>query len=241
MRIVELARPLSSAPDNPFLERIRRLGDLTADALAQFERAIYPPRRIGARGVLLAELRFPSVQRALISGWAGRVRILSDGRRQLIELFLPGDMIEITSSTATANPDDAVVALTEVTSCAIDPAIWDDPALRDLRRKLDRFATALLRNQVMRLGRQSAYERLGHLLLELRERQAVAGMDAGTVVAMPLTQEMLGETLGLTTVHLNRTLQQLRREAMVRTSRAGIELPDPETLARITDYIPMNA
>ncbi|MEZ0495097.1 Crp/Fnr family transcriptional regulator [Sphingomonas sp. IW22] len=239
MKIVELARPVHHAPDNPVLERLRRMGGLSAEDIDAFQRSLYPPRRLAPRATMMAELRFPTVQRALISGWAGRVRILSDGRRQLIELFIPGDIVQVASSTAAASPNDLVVALTEVASCAIEPTIWDEAPFQQLGRRLDWMATALLRNQVMRLGRQSAYERLGHLLLELRERQAAAGGDVRNVIAMPLTQEMLGETLGLTTVHLNRTMQQLRREMMVRSTRLGMELPDPETLARVTDYQPI--
>jgi CRP-like cAMP-binding protein len=219
----------------PCTERLRRLGQLDTAQLDRLAQALYPPRRQQARSTILTELHQPVVRRALLAGWAGRVRILADGRRQLVELFVPGDLIEMETGSMAAT--DSVVALTDVVSCAVDAALWQEAPFASIDRTLSSIATRLLRNQIMRLGRQSAYERLGHLLLELRERQAMAGLEVTSSFPMPLTQEMLAETLGLTTVHLNRTMQQLRRESMVRSTRIGVELPDPDTLARITDYV----
>jgi CRP-like cAMP-binding protein len=238
MNVVSLAR--SDILDfNPAVERVRRLGELDQAGADRFAAALFPPRRQSVRATLAAELNRPVTHRALLSGWAGRVRILADGRRQIVELFVPGDLIQIEAGALSGS--DTVVALTDIVSSAVDPAVWQDEPLTALELKVGCVATRLLRNQIMRLGRQSAYERLGHLLLELRERQAAAGFDVRTSFAMPLTQEMLGEALGLTTVHLNRTMQLLRRELMVRSTRNGVELLDPDTLARMTDYQPLSA
>lgn len=234
MSIAQLVRP-EAAPYTPLIERLRRLGQLDEGGIERLVSALYPPRRQSARSAIPVELNQPIARRAMLAGWAGRVRILADGRRQLVELFLPGDLIELEAQSK--SDADTVVALTDIVSCAVDASLWREAPFDGIERTIAGIATQLLRNQVIRLGRQSAYERLGHLLLELRERQAMAGMNVASSFAMPLTQEMLGEMLGLTTVHLNRTMQLLRRESMVRSTRAGVELLDAETLLRITDYI----
>jgi CRP-like cAMP-binding protein len=88
----------------------------------------------------------------------------------------------------------------------------------------------------MRLGRQSAYERLIHLLLEFLDRLKANGAAEDGSFVMPFTQEVLSDALGLSTVHTNRVLQQLRRERLIETHAASVRLIDPVLLAEIADY-----
>jgi CRP-like cAMP-binding protein len=83
----------------------------------------------------------------------------------------------------------------------------------------------------MRLGRQTALERTAHLFLELRQRLAAVGLADGARFPLPLTQEVLADTLGLSIVHMNRTLQQLRREGLVEVKSGWARLLDPAALA----------
>jgi CRP-like cAMP-binding protein len=93
-----------------------------------------------------------------------------------------------------------------------------------------------LSNQVMRLGRQSAYERLIHLLLEFHDRLKAKGAVEDGSFVMPFTQEVLSDALGLSTVHTNRILQQLRRERLIQTHAATVRLVDLVLLAEVADY-----
>jgi len=176
----------------------------------------------------------------LLEGWAVRQRVLSDGRRQIYTFLLPGDGIGLC-----ARPDGVALqntlALTPVTfapmpllnqrlqaqaKTGLGEVAWDMLSLEE----------AFLTNQVMRLGRQSAYERLIHLLLEFHDRlKAKGAVEAGSFV-MPFTQEVLSDALGLSTVHTNRVLQQLRRERLIETHAATVRLIDPVLLAEIADY-----
>nr|WP_281372616.1 helix-turn-helix domain-containing protein [Phenylobacterium haematophilum] len=88
----------------------------------------------------------------------------------------------------------------------------------------------------MRLGRQTAYERLCHLLLEIRDRLLLVGMASETHFAMPMTQETLADATGLSIVHVNRILQQLRRERLLELQAGKAHLRDPAALAAIADY-----
>jgi CRP-like cAMP-binding protein len=182
-----------------------------------------------------------AVQSALIivSGWACRSRILTDGRRQILGFLLPGDVLGFhrhRQPIATTS----VNAITSVSIC-------DAPAT-DARRIGSGLAEAYamscalqeayLFNHIVRLGRQTAYERLAHLMLELAERLRRAGLAIGNRFPMPLTQEYLGDTLGLTSVHINRTLQQLRREQMLEAANGYVTLLQPDALAAVADYKP---
>jgi CRP-like cAMP-binding protein len=97
---------------------------------------------------------------------------------------------------------------------------------------------ARLLDHVVRLGRHTAYERVAHLLLELRERLAAAGLGDDRRFPLPVTQEVLADALGLSVVHINRILQQLRRERLIETRAGQAVLLDPELLVQVADYGP---
>lgn len=220
------------------LMRLARLGGVEYADMAAVLDNLLPPRRQSARSGLPSEGGNRNACRLLLDGWLARVRVLSDGRRQAVELFLPGDLIEVGGGNGV--PGETVTALTAALSCGVRDCVWEDEPFATILRRANQLARVALHNHIQRLGRQSAFERLGHFLLELRERQEQAGLDLRGGIAMPLTQEQLGEILGLTTVHVNRTLQQLRREGMVRSNGRGLELLDPVRLAEASDYAGMS-
>jgi len=178
----------------------------------------------------------------LLEGWAVRQRVLSDGRRQIFSFVLPGDGLGL-CARSDGVALQSTLALTPVTvapmpllnqrlqagpKTALSEAAWDMVSLEE----------SFLTNQVLRLGRQSAYERLIHLLLEFHDRLKARGaVEQGSFV-MPFTQEVMSDALGLSTVHTNRTLQQLRRDGLIHTHAATVRLGDLGLLAEIADYHP---
>ncbi len=95
---------------------------------------------------------------------------------------------------------------------------------------------ASLLDHIVRLGRQTAYERMAHLLLELRWRLAEVGLGDERKFPLPLTQEVLADALGLSIVHVNRTLQQLRREGLLEMRAGFVELLKPDVLIATSDF-----
>jgi CRP-like cAMP-binding protein len=89
---------------------------------------------------------------------------------------------------------------------------------------------------MVRLGQQTAYERVAHFLLELQRRLQIAGLGDSQRFPLPLTQEMLADSLGLSIVHVNRTLQHLRREKLIELRSGVAILLEPQTLSGICDY-----
>ena len=107
-------------------------------------------------------------------------------------------------------------------------------ALRVQRRREE----AGMLDQMMRLGCQSALERTAHLFLELRERCQAAGLAEGERFPMPLTQEVLSDALGLSIVHLSRTLKGMRSDGLIEMTRGALAVLDVDRLRRIADFSP---
>ena len=185
--------------------------------------------------------------RFVVSGWAGQVRWLPDGRRQITRLILPGDPIGQARSPFPL-PNMAVAALTPlvtVDAASLTEAIrMQRPEAGELSDRL--AAVAELENlrlidQVVRLGRHTAYERLIGLLLEIRDRLRVVKLAREDHLPLPLTQEMLADMTGLSIVHLNRVLQQLRRENLIEMRNGAVTLLNPSQLVELADYQPFHA
>jgi CRP-like cAMP-binding protein len=130
-----------------------------------------------------------------------------------------------------------IIALTPVTLIDLDGLRVPDATLFDeaLRRHAMQTLHHLL-DATARLGRQSAIERFAHLLLELRDRLLDVGLASARAFPMPLTQEMLADTLGLTSVHVNRTLQVMRQEGLIALAGRDVTLLRPDELMRMADY-----
>jgi CRP-like cAMP-binding protein len=205
--------------------------ELQALQMAEREHRRRPPRReLITEGAPLRE-RF-----ALLSGWACRQRILRDGRRQILGFLLPGDLIGMCRH---ANPIAAttIVAVTEVVTCPV-PDAGPGSGLSEAYARSAALEEQFFLAHIMRLGRLNAYERMADWLLETQDRLAAAGLSLGNEFPLPLTQEMLADALGLTSVHVNRTLKALRLDGLV-TSRGGmISLSGRGQLERLVDYKP---
>ena len=177
----------------------------------------------------------PPPPRILVSGWACRYQVVPNGERQIMCLLLPGDFI--TPPVEPRLPSSCgVAALTEletVSAKSLVDAVKSDigyPTLARATRYAAHSQDVMLCEQILRLTRQSADQRFIHLMLELRERLGKAGLARENNFALPLKQETLANVLGLSSVHLNRTLQRLRKTDMLKLSRGVVTLLQPDQL-----------
>lgn len=219
---------------SPLVTRLSRLTSLTPSEIGTLQAAERDQRRFRARRELLREGEPIRERRALLSGWACRQRILSDGRRQILSFLLPGDLIGICQHT---NPiaSTTVLAITEVVMCPA-PAAEAGSNLSEAYARSAALEELYFLAHITRLGRLNAYERLADWLLEKQDRLALAGLSAADQFALPLTQEMLADALGLTSVHVNRTLQAMRRDGLLTLQGGMISLPDRGRLEKVADY-----
>jgi len=221
----------------PALQRLAALAPLDAEVIDTIVAASGQAQTIRARRELVSEGREIAEPVLLLRGWAARVRLLPDGRRQFLSFLLPGDVV---GHCAQPRPVAVatIVALTDVLVCAAPPAA-PGSVLDTVYAVSDALDHAYVLAQVTRLGRLNAQERIGDLLLELHERLTLNGMARGTSFDLPLTQETLADALGLTSVHVNRMVQQARRENDLQWKGGRVTLLDPPGLARKIGRVPV--
>ena len=221
----------------PARQRLAALAPLDAAALAALDAAIAHSTTTRPRREILTEGARIGSPRLIVRGWAARMRVLSDGRRQFLSLLLPGDLIGLCNQ-----PDPIAVstfiALTDMTLCPA-PDASELPALARAYGVSQALEEAYLLEQITRLGRLHAQERIASLFLELNERLALAGLATGGTFELPLTQETLSDALGLTAVHVNRMLQQARRADQLDWRQGRVSLRDPAALARMIGRSPV--
>lgn len=230
-------------PHDALWRRLSRFAALSEQEHSIIRQACAAPGLVAAGAELFCEgepMRKPGV---LVTGWGCRHRVLADGRRQIFDFLLPGDLF------GDAMPDDPHATASGLT--LTPAAIAGTGCLIEMVREPRRFpglATAwsaararqeqYLLGHVVRLGRQTAHERVAHLLAELGHRLAEIGFPLGGFQPMPLTQEALADALGLSAVHVNRTLQQLRRERLIETRAAALRIVAPEALFALAEFRP---
>lgn len=231
-------------PDAPPLELLRRrLGGarpLRSDDVARFGSLDPEPEIHLAGEQILVAGQEPSGVRLVAAGLLAETRALNDGRRQITALRLPGDLIGAGWShggcDTWALTAAQTVGATPLLGTLMDPVVRFDP-LRSAWAAARREDEARMADHLVRLGRLSAHERMAHLLLELHERLLRVGLASAQGFPLPLTQEVLADVLGLSIVHVNRTLQQLRREGLLVYRSGQVTLPDRDRLTDIASYV----
>lgn len=185
----------------------------------------------------------PTAPKYIVSGWACRQHAMEDGRRQIYTFLLPGDPVGLHRSASTV-ARTSILALTDVRTVdarEIDAASapgGDYPGLHCAVERAAQESTAFLLNQIVRIGRLTAYERIAHLVMELHYRLSMVGHANSQTIPCPLTQDVLADTLGLSTVHINRTLKQLRREGVMEIRSGKIRIQREDMLESISGFEP---
>ncbi|WP_339823044.1 Crp/Fnr family transcriptional regulator [uncultured Parasphingorhabdus sp.] len=175
-------------------------------------------------------------------GWAIRYKSLEDGRRQVLNVLLPGDMFDLQVLVA-AEADHSVKTVTNLTALAVKPSVFRRLLTESGKLTLAFWwmqvqEEAFLREQIVRNGQQTARERIGHFLLELHRRVQIAGEGTGDGFRVPLTQTVLADALGLTPIHTNRVLRQLERDGLIERDNGWIQFTDAARLADISQFDP---
>jgi len=176
------------------------------------------------------------------AGWAIRFKSLSDGRRQILNFVLPGDVVGLFSALFEV-ADHSVAALTDLEVHPVEPTklvtmFGTCPRLGAAVAWAAGREESILAEQVVRIGRRSAYERMAHIVIELLHRLRLVGAVDHHSFELPLTQEILADTLGLSVVHVNRTLRRLRDDGLLRMKGDRVAIDDLDRLSRIAEFSP---
>jgi CRP-like cAMP-binding protein len=178
----------------------------------------------------------------LVDGLMGRFTDMSDGERQISQLHVAGDFPDLHSFTL-KRLDHGIMALTDceiswVTHDAIRQLIEDFPHLGRLLWLSTNLDAAIHRAWTVSLGRRDAAARMAHLLCELQVRLEIVGLADPTGYPLALTQADLANCLGLTSVHVNRVLRELRERGLVTFRGGHVTITDPAGLRKLAEFSP---
>jgi CRP/FNR family transcriptional regulator, anaerobic regulatory protein len=170
----------------------------------------------------------------VLSGWAFRYKMLSDGRRQILNFVLPGDFIGLQSSMLN-EMQHSVEALTKMVLCVFPrDKLWDlysnHPSLAFDLTWLASRSERLLDENLLSVGRRSAAERVAFVILDIFRRCRQVGLVQGQKAEFPFTQQHLADALGLSLVHTNKTMQQLIARKLFRWKGGVLEILDEKRL-----------
>lgn len=199
-------------------------------------------RQVPPRVDVCAEGEKPEGAQVFLSGWGCRYRDLQDGRRQIMALFLPGDICDL-DVLFTQRMDHTIATLTSAVVSEIrldshDEIMEASPRLRHAFSWERLVSAAIQREWTVSLGKRSALERTAHLLCEIFIRLRTVGQTIATECELPLTQNELGEVTGLSSVHVNRTLQQLRTAGLIVLRDRTLTIPDLDALMEAALFDP---
>ena len=175
----------------------------------------------------------------VLSGWAFRYKVLEDGRRQILNYVMPGDLIGL-QGTIMGEMQHSVEALSPVTLC-----VFERDKLMSLYNKHPSLAFDLtwiaaqeeriLDEHLLSIGRRSALERAAYLLAYLYQRASALKLFNGKSF-LPVTQQHIADTLGLSIVHTNKTLKKLAERGLIRWQERGCDVLDGKGLADLAEW-----
>jgi CRP-like cAMP-binding protein len=220
------------------LERFSSFSDVERQAIGDLDAAsewIAPGKPIINAG------DGPEMVLPLLEGLAYRHKDFRDGRRQILSLLLPGDICG-GAGELSGPVDYGVRSLSRARIARIESArfielLQTHPAIAIALIRSALVDEAVQRAWIVNLGQRHAHERIAHLLCELAHRMS----DCGLILShggfeLPLTQQELGSALGLTSVHTNRVLQQLRAEKLIEFQGGVVHIQDAPRLRALADF-----
>ncbi|MET0443040.1 MAG: Crp/Fnr family transcriptional regulator, partial [Pseudorhodoplanes sp.] len=189
-------------------------------------------RHFGARVDVAREGDTPRNVHLILSGWGCRYKQLVDGRKQIVSFFLPGDICDF-NIFILREMDHSIGTITAVTVADLSRDFFDRIAAEHPRIVTAFWwetlvNAAIQREWTMNLGQRTASERMAHLLCEIFLRLRLAGLTRDKSCDFPLTQADLADAAGLSKVHVNRTLQDMRSDNLIVLRGKSLEIPNLE-------------
>ena len=229
--------------DQPLVRRLnamRRLSDAGTAAINQVlsEKTL----KAGAGEELVSEGDRADRVRLFLSGWACRYKVLEDGRRQIVNFILPGETCDphiylfstMDHSIATLTP----VIYSELERASFERLVSMDTSVAEAFNCETLAAISVQREWAINLGRRDALERVAHMMCELFERLRVVGLVDSNSFAFPVTQTDMADATGLSTVHVNRTLQELRASGLITLKDRSLTIHDFQALCTTAMFNP---
>ena len=232
----DLGPSRTQGPLEPLHARLSRLVRLTADETYAVDSLPHRQRSLRSEETMVREGDDHDHVYLILQGFAYRYKLLANGHRQILGFLLPGDLCDL--DFADGHPaDHSVSALNDGVVAMISTARINDlravhPNIHSALLLVAMAERSILRHWLLNVGQRNAVERITHLLCELAVRlRAVGHHNRDGSLDVPLSQTALADTTGMTTVHVNRTLQRLRKDGLIELHRNRLTILDPQRLA----------
>ena len=236
---------VSSQPtSNPLITRLCGYAPLSAEEIAGIEAAFGRRFVLKKRRDVILEGYGCHRLHVSVSGFAARYKLLANGKRQVIRIILPGDIIGMPSAFFRSSPY-SVTALSDMTV-----QVMQLDAFLALCRRMPALAIAMLwfsqhelatyADHIIDVGRRSPLERIAHFVLGMHARLRARGCAEVHSFELPLSQEIIGDLLGLSAPHVNRMLRQLKAERLISVDCRRVTIDDPEGLQMLAQFEPLS-
>lgn len=225
---------------NRFVEKLSGFGGLSSTDVAALTSATAARRKTKAKLDLIREGDRPGPVFVVLDGWACRYKILPSGSRQVLAYLMPGDSCDLHVGLL-AEMDHSIQTITPATIATIDREKMDElldehPAIAKAIYVAQLVDEGTMRAWITSMGRRASIERVAHLMCELYIRARNIGLTSDLSFALPLSQLLLADSLGMTPVHLNRVLRELRASGAMTLKRGSLVLTDLPRLVQIAGF-----
>lgn len=225
----------------PLIAKMRNFINLEGNDINLLQNLCEYSGIVEAERVIVQEGSNPGFVSIFLSGLAYRYKLLPGGHRQILGYLVPGDLCDL-SFTILDRADHSVAALVDSRVVTIPlrrfiDAVTSSPNVTRGLLRSAHLDAVITREWLLNVGQRNAMEKLSHLLCEMTVRlKMVEESSADGTFDFPLNQAMLADTVGLTPVHINRTLQRLRRDGLIALSRRRLRIIDMQRLAAVANF-----
>lgn len=209
---------------------------INCEDAAKFYMLPYFTRFIGAGDYVLRDSETPKHCSILVSGFAQRHKISRSGYRQIVAVYIPGEFLDL-QQLYIRTSDSNVQALTRceiatISYTAIRQLIAERPSIGHKLTAMSLVELSIAREWMLNIGRRDGRTKVAHFLCEFAIRLDRQELLEGRAYELPMTQEQIGDAVGLTAVHVNRMVKGLVKDGLVERSKRGITIPDWPRLVR---------
>jgi CRP-like cAMP-binding protein len=222
------------------VRRLRITSGISDDDVSEILALPIAVRQFPAEQAVVSDGQVATECCLIADGFCVRSKTLADGRRQILSIHIPGEIPDLMSLFLHVMDHD----LTTLTPCTL--GFINHETLRKLHYRRPNVAeifwrdtlidAAMFREWIVNVGQRPAPARLAHVMTELRERLKMVGRAVGNSFEMPLTQEQIGEALGITAVHANRVIKQLRDDGIVEFHRGRVTVIDEARFEELAEF-----
>lgn len=230
------------SPHERLILKLESIAEVTPSEREAVARLPIDVRSIPADADIVREGDRPSACCLVIEGYACRYKILRAGRRQIMGFHMAGDIPDLQSlhlkvmDHSLGSLSSMVVGF--IPHEAISELIRSEPGLGSIFWRDTLIDASIFREWIVSIGRRTARQQVAHLICELLVKMRAVGLTQDQTLALPFTQQELGDAQGMSAVHVNRSLQELRSEGLIGGHRNTITVPDWARLKAFSEFDP---